>query len=49
MNVLSNGVNEPIATPAGKEVVASRANLRRRRILVNSLRVLFLVVIVGGW
>jgi NitT/TauT family transport system permease protein len=49
MNVLSNGVNEPIATPAGKEVVVSRANLRRRRILVNSLRVLFLVVIIGGW
>jgi NitT/TauT family transport system permease protein len=49
MNVLSNGVNEPIATPAGKEVVVSRANLRRRRMLVNSLRVLFLVVIIGGW
>lgn len=49
MNVLSNGVNEPIATPVGKEVVVSRSNIRRRRILVNSLRVLFFVVIVGGW
>jgi NitT/TauT family transport system permease protein len=49
MNVLSNGVNEPIATPVGKEVLVSKSDIRRRRILVNSLRVLFLVVIIGGW
>jgi NitT/TauT family transport system permease protein len=49
MNVLSNGVNEPIATPVGKEVIVNRSNIRRRRILVNGLRVLFLVVIIGGW
>ena len=38
----------PLATPAGIGVSFRVAN-RRRRILVNSLRVLIIVVIVGGW
>jgi NitT/TauT family transport system permease protein len=49
MNVTSNGVNEPIATPVGEEVVFDTSDIRRRRILINTLRVLFLVVIIGGW
>ncbi len=38
----------PLATPAGQGVSFRAAN-RRRKILVNVLRVLFLVVIIGGW
>jgi len=30
-------------------VPAARAALRRRRILINSLRILLLIVIIGGW
>jgi NitT/TauT family transport system permease protein len=50
MNVISNQANEPVTAPEseGVSVDTIRAR-RRRRILVNSLRVLILVVIIGGW
>src|SRR5215472_149673 len=38
----------PIATPAGMGV-SFRTAQRRQRLIVNALRVLFLVVIIGGW
>src|SRR6266481_3656771 len=50
MNVLSNEVSEQTATaPESKEVQSYSAARRRRSILVNVLRVLFIVVILGGW
>ncbi len=36
------------ATDSG-EIAAAKAEARNRRILINVLRVLFLVVIIGGW
>ena len=50
MNILSNRVNEPVTAPESEEVsVETIRTRRRRRIVVNSLRVLILVVIIGGW
>jgi NitT/TauT family transport system permease protein len=50
MNVLSNEVSEQITTaPESKEVKSYALSRRRRSILVNVLRVLFFVVIIGGW
>ena len=50
MNVLSNEVSEQTATaPESKEVKSYAAARRRRNILVNVLRVLLIVVIIGGW
>lgn len=49
MNELKNKVDEPTAAPESTIVSANQAKLRRRRVLVNSLRVLLLVVIIGGW
>ena len=50
MNTLSNQVNVPVAAPESEEVsVETIRARRRRRIVVNSLRVLILVVIIGGW
>src|SRR2546421_9863070 len=50
MNTLSNQVNVPVAAPESEEVsVETIRTRRRRRIVVNSLRVLILVVIIGGW
>jgi NitT/TauT family transport system permease protein len=50
MNVLSNEVRTPsTSTAESQEIQANRAALRRKRILVNVLRVLLFVVIVGGW
>ena len=51
MNALSNQANVPITAPPESEEVSVdtiRAR-RRRRILVNSIRVLILVVFIGGW
>ena len=50
MNVLSNQADVSIIAPEseGVSVDTIRAR-RRRRILVNSLRVLILVVFIGGW
>ena len=50
MNVLNNTwQTEPAAASANDPVVTARAAMRRRHIIVNVLRVLLLVVIVGGW
>src|SRR5207248_10642860 len=49
MNVLNNTANEPLTAPENKVVSSNMANIRRRRVLVNSLRVLILVVLIGGW
>src|SRR5207247_8324419 len=50
MNVVSNQANVPTTAPSSEAVsVATIRARRRRRILVNSLRVLILVVFIGGW
>ncbi len=50
MNILSNQANEPVTAPESKAVSSNMADIRRRRrIVVNSLRVLILVVLIGGW
>jgi NitT/TauT family transport system permease protein len=50
MSVQSKEVSEQTKTALeSKEVKSYSAARRRRRILVNVLRVLFFVVIVGGW
>src|SRR5690349_20883895 len=50
MSVQNKEVNKSDSTVEENEVtVQHTATLRRRRMLVYSLRVLLLVVIVGGW
>jgi len=49
MSAINNASNETSSTPENQGVASARASRRRRRILVNGLRVLFLVVIIGGW
>jgi NitT/TauT family transport system permease protein len=49
MNVLSKKAGEPLATSESKAVLLNRADARRRRVLIYTLRVLLLVVILGGW
>ncbi|MDQ6659802.1 MAG: ABC transporter permease [Chloroflexota bacterium] len=49
MNVISNESKEISTAPESEGVVSAAAARRRRRILVNALRVLLLVVLVGGW
>src|SRR2546429_9833883 len=50
MNVISNQANEPVTAPESEGVSGETIRARRRRrIVVNSLRVLILVVIIGGW
>lgn len=50
MNVLSNEASEQTVTaPESKEVKSFAAARRRRQILVNILRVAFIIVIIGGW
>src|SRR5947209_14063553 len=50
MNTVSNQVNVPVIAPESEEVSVETIRARRRRhIVVNSLRVLILVVIIGGW
>ena len=49
MSAISNGSKETITPPTYQPVPSAIAARRRRSILVNSLRVLFFVVIVGGW
>jgi NitT/TauT family transport system permease protein len=46
---VANGIGAPVISSTSEMVSAARAELRRRRILVNALRVLVLVVIIGGW
>ncbi len=49
MNAPSKSLAEPIAPPAGDVVRDARREAGRRRLIVNVLRVAFLVVVVGGW
>jgi NitT/TauT family transport system permease protein len=49
MSAISNGSKETITPPVYQPVPSAIAARRRRSILVNSLRILFLVVIIGGW
>jgi sulfonate transport system permease protein len=49
MNVLSNEANEEAVTPEEQVVDSYTSKYLRRRILVNVLRVLLLVVFIGGW
>lgn len=49
MNVLSNEANEGPVTPEEQVVDSYASKNLRRRILVNVLRVLLLVVFIGGW
>ena len=50
MNVLSNQDNVTITDLESEEVSVDTIRARRRRsILVNSIRVLILVVFIGGW
>lgn len=47
MNAQSNVASEPLISSSDE--IAYQARIRQRRVLVYILRVLFLVVIVGGW
>lgn len=49
MSVLNNEPLEATTTPMSEMAQANLAAARRRRITVNVLRVVVLVVIVGGW
>ena len=49
MSVLSSESREILNAPDTTGVPAAKAALRRRRILVNSIRILILVVFLGGW
>ena len=51
MNVISNESNETMETAhvEKQEVASATAAFRRRRIVVNVLRIAIFVVIVGGW
>ena len=49
MSVLSSESRDILNTPDTTGVPAAKAARRRRRILVNSIRVLILVVFIGGW
>ena len=49
MSAISNASKDPITTPESTGGPSPAAVRRRRRIVVNSLRVGLLVVIIGGW
>jgi NitT/TauT family transport system permease protein len=49
MNVISNESKEAVTTSEGSGESSAIAARRRRRWIVNTLRVLILVVIIGGW
>jgi NitT/TauT family transport system permease protein len=49
MNQIGNVINEPVTTPVDTGEQFNKSNIRRRRIVINVLRVLFFVVIIGGW
>lgn len=50
MSVPSNVAKDPSAsTPAGERAISRDPAILRRRIVVNTLRVLLLVAIIGGW
>lgn len=49
MSQTDNKIREPAITPAHIEEQIDTSDIRRRNILVNTLRILLLVVLVGGW
>src|SRR2546429_1892095 len=49
MSVLKNEPREATPAPMSEMAQANLAAARRRRITVNILRVVVLIVIVGGW
>ena len=49
MKQIGNVINEPITTSVDTGEQFNKSDIRRRRIVINILRVLFFVVIVGGW
>ncbi|HLZ57695.1 MAG TPA: ABC transporter permease, partial [Ktedonosporobacter sp.] len=49
MNVLNKEANEPISASESDRAEANMSAIRRRRTWVYTLRILFLVVIIGGW
>jgi NitT/TauT family transport system permease protein len=49
MNQLGDVINEPVTTPVDRGEQFDTSDIRRRRILVNTLRILLLVVFIGGW
>ena len=49
MNAINNVSNEPLTTSESEGVALKPPNLRRRRIIINIIRVLILVVLIGGW
>jgi sulfonate transport system permease protein len=49
MNAPSNTLTEPLDSSVTDEVRRIRRAAGRRRLLVNALRVLLLVIIIGGW
>ena len=49
MNGISNAIDKPLTTTDSTAIATSKARIRQRQILVNVLRILVLVVIIGGW
>ncbi len=49
MKQIGNSINEPIATPTSIGEKFDTSDIQRRRRLVYLLRVLILVVFIGGW
>src|SRR5215469_6502548 len=49
MNVLNNEPKQMGTTPESTGVPSYTSDLRRRRLLINGLRALLLVVLIGGW
>src|SRR5712692_2249605 len=49
MSAISNASNAPLSTPESPAGPSPAVARRRRRIVVNTLRVGLLVVIIGGW
>jgi NitT/TauT family transport system permease protein len=49
MNQIGNILNEPVTTPTDRGERLDTSAIRNRRILVNVLRILLLVIIIGGW
>jgi NitT/TauT family transport system permease protein len=49
MKQIGNPINEPVTTPTSRGEKFDTSDIRRRRRLVYLLRVLILVVFIGGW
>ncbi len=49
MQRIGNVINEPMTTPTDRGERLDTSAMRNQRILINVLRVLLLVIIIGGW